>query len=264
MKANIYISFFLFSISGYAQQEWGLVKTIPIEEQVSSFSIDPEGRIYLGSRFGNLQRLKPNGEKDEYFSGIANSEISFIEAWNKFKVFLFFRDLQKFSLLDRFNTTPIEYDLSAFNIEYAWLAAPGIDNSIWILSTDFNELRKYNIQTKQLIFNTPLSIDVNQATHIRAYQNLLIISDESKGFYIFDLFGNLLRTIEAKGIRYFQILDGKIIYLQNEEVKSLDPFNLITAKQIKAPKGAFEGVLISGENYFFIKGSEIKIYRMKM
>ena len=45
---------------------------------------------------------------------------------------------------------PVKYLTNTFQEEMAQLCTPGVDNSIWVLSTEYNELSKFNIQTRQL------------------------------------------------------------------------------------------------------------------
>lgn len=264
MKAKLYLYFLLASGLSYGQ-EWKQIGSVDLKESVSAISVDPDGMAYLGTTEGNLQRLTPSGQQDEYFSAIANSPLTLIEAWNKFKLFLFFRDLQKITFLNRFATTPVVYDLETFDMGYAWLVTPGVDNSIWVLSSNFNELRKYNIQTKQLILTVPLTVDLHQAVHMRAYQNLLIISDKGRGLYLFDQFGNLLQTIDAVGVGYFQIQNGKIIYMQGGSIHLLDPFHSTRIEKVSIPEGAsFEQLLVVGQSYFFVGKNKIMIYRREL
>lgn len=250
-----------FTIANFCfAQEWKLVRSIESTETISAASIDPDGQVYLGTEPGRLQRLEPSSDTGESFSDAGNSEVTLIEAWNRFKVFLFFRDQQKIIFLDRFSTKPISYELSAFNINYAWLTTPGVDNSIWIVSTNYNELRKYNLQTRQQLMSAPLDVDISEITHIRAYQNLLIISDKLQGLLIFDQYGNLLKQEEIPGIEYFQIDAGKLVFLAQDNVHILDPFDTSEHQKIKAPEGAFTKVIVSGNDHYFIARAKILIY----
>lgn len=263
MKTSIVIIAVIFAFTSRAQ-DWQLVHTIDLKKTIASFSLDGEGKIYLGTAQGDLYRYLVSGVEDIHFSDIANSPVTTVEAWNRMKIFLFFRDIQKVSLLDRFTTTPANYELHSFQSDLAWLTAPGQDNSIWVLSSTYNELRKYNIQTKELILATPLSISLKNARHLQTYQNLVIISDEAEGLYLFDQYGNYLDSLKLAGIRHFYLQKGKLTALVKDEIISLDPFDLKASYEtIKAPSGAFNGVLISRDFFFFIQKTSVKVYQKK-
>lgn len=264
MKTSGFLFICLISFHLADGQDWLLLKTMDLKDEITSYSTDNEFRVYTGNAHGDLTRYNPAGLEEEHYSDIANSSLTLIEAWNRLKVFLFFRDQQKISILDRFGTTPVDYELRDFDLGYAWLVAPGVDNSIWTLSTDYNELRKYEVQSKQLILSTPLHLDVSKASHMRAYQNLLIISDREKGLYFFDQFGTLLYEYPGEGIAYFQVADDMLYFLQAGHLVKLDPFNLKNEEKIKAPEGAFEVVIASENRYFFIKKSKAFIYTLAL
>lgn len=236
-------------------------KNIPINEEITTASIDQEGKIYLGTVAGNLHRFSPDGEESEFFSAIANFPITSLTTWNRLKFFIFFRDPQTFYYLDRFNTLSNTYNLSQYESSLAWLCTPGVDNSIWTLNIGYNELRKYNEQTRQLQLSTPLSIDLNTATQMRAYQNLLIISDSKQGLYFFDQYANLLQQVSITGINCFQVQDKQLIFFADGFIYSVDAFEPQKIEKIKAPNGAFIAGFRSGGHYIFIGEKVIQVYR---
>lgn len=242
-------------------QEWSLVKTITQNENITAQSIDPEGRLYIGTSNGNLYRYDQDGSESEFYSSQGNFPVTQVSAWNRFKVFLFFRDPQQFLFLDRFNTTPISYELAGYQAELVTLCTPGTDNSVWTLSAGYHELRKYNTQNKQPITTTPLQADLHTATYMRAYQNLLIISDPRTGLYFFDQYGNLLVKSPWLGVDYFQIWGNQLIFLEGSEIILMDAFAPGKVQKIKAPQGGFLRVLKSEDRFYFIKENTVYIYR---
>ena len=253
--------FFLFSSLSVLGQDWEVIDTLVINEKITSYSIDSQDQIYIGTSSGNLHRFNKDGTESEFYCAIANFPVTSLAAWNRLKVFVFYKSPQEFYYLDRFNTFSNSYDLSEYSSELINECTPGVDNSLWVLSSSYNELRKYNLQTKQLIFATPLDIDVENVTHMRAFQNLVLISDRDEGLYLFDQFGNILTQLEISGIEHFQIGAGSIVFLCDEGIVSLDPFQPSSYETIKAPSGAFKGFLKSDTNYFLIRSSDVLVYR---
>lgn len=241
-------------------QDWYVKDTLEFHENITSYSIDPDNRIYIGTSSGSLFRYESTGKESDYYSGIANFEVTSISAWNRFRVFVFFEKPQAFYVLDRFNTISNTYELSEYSDGLISQCTPGVDNSLWALSTSYNELRKYNQHNKQLLFSNPLKINVSQVSHMRAFQNLLIISERTEGIKIFDQFGNLLTEINIPEVDHFQILGGKLVFYSQNQIYSMNPFSPKGYETVKAPKGAFTGVLKSEEDYFFFQRNRVLIF----
>ena len=259
-RIGLFIVSLTFTILVSAQ-EWEVIDTISLNERISTYSIDNQNQLYLGTTSGNLFRYDETGDQSEFYSAIANFKLTSVEAWNRMKVFLFYRNPQEYYFLDRFNTLSNSYDISDYSAELVYKCTPGIDNSLWVLTSSYNELRKYNLQTKQLLFANPLDIDVKNITHIRAYRNLLLISDREAGLYIFDQFGNLLTELPYTNIDHFQIKSGRLLFKCAEGVVSLDPFNPRDTKTTKAPEGAFTGMLVGDSLYFFMQKDRALVFR---
>lgn len=261
MKAKISIFFILLS-SLLQAQDWNLLGSIDPKKQISSISIDNKGLIYAGLSNGNIIRYTRDGEEEEYFSVLNNSSVTTIQAWNRLKVFSFFRDQQTVSVLDRFTTTPKNIELRDLGLSYAWLFAPGVDNSYWALSTELKELVKYDDQNLNVLFRLPLKSDINidKANFLRAYKNLLIVVDEKSGIWVFDQYGNLHGKITEQGIRHIEIKEDLIYTTNGSEYLEIDPFKLAIVSRKKAPKGAFWSVVISGDNYIFFSENKGMIY----
>ncbi|MFY0600295.1 MAG: hypothetical protein JXR03_11550 [Cyclobacteriaceae bacterium] len=245
-------------------QDWQLVKKIDPKEGITSISIDTKNYFYLGTTEGNIIRYDDNGEEDEYFSNLNSSHVTNIQAWNRLKVFVFFRDQQSISILDRFTTTPKNIDLKDIGLQYAWLFSPGIDNSYWALSTELKELIKYDDQNLNILFRIPLKNDINleEASFIRAYKNLLILVDLKSGIWVFDQYGDFKGNIEETNIHHIQIVNNLIHASSESEYLVIDPFELKVLERKKAPKGAFWSVVTSGDRYIFFSKSEVAIYKL--
>ncbi len=255
------LSFFYLSLFHAQSQVWEEEDSISVPYQIASFAIDQEGKIYLGSVEGDIYRYDENGKEDKLFSGINYSKASIIEPWNRLKLFIFYRENQLIVYMDRFITSPTEYLLNELNVGFVNLATPGVDNSFWLVESSFNELRKY--KEKELIFNTPLkNIDTREATHIRAYQNLLILLNPQFGFYFFDQFGNSLTELPLKGCEYFHISNGTVLTYNGNEVISFDPNQPFQMQKAKAPEGNYKGVLKMDKSYYFILQQGIVKYSL--
>lgn len=261
MKNSISIVVILVSFNALAQN-WQLIDSIEVNKTISAVAVDSKGHYYIGTEDGSITRYDLNDEEDEYFSELNNSSVTNIQAWNRMKVFSFFREQQTVAILDRFTTTPKNISLADLNLQYAWLFAPGVDNSFWALRTELKELVKYDDQNLNVLSRIPLQdeIKINNACFVRAFKNLLILVDEKSGFWIFDQYGDYKGRIAEKGIKHMEITNGLIVSYNGSEFLEIDPFELQVATRKKAPAGAFWAVVTSGDRYVFIQKNAIKIY----
>lgn len=256
--------FFISSLwfSGYAQS-WIITDSVEIEQRISAFAIDQNSMIYLGTEAGNILRFDERGNLDQLFSEINYSSVTIIEPWNRLKVFLFFRENQVMVFLDRFSTYTNETRLNSLDVGFGKLATIGVDNSFWVLESYTNELRKYST-TGSLIFSTPLgNLDLENASHIRSYKNLLIILDAKKGVFLFDQFGNLIAQLAIEGARYFHLHKGRIITYDGKQIIEFNPFKPSEIIRIEGPSDQFIGLLKSEDKYFFIKKHRIYHFILK-
>ena len=251
---------FTFSVSA---QEWHKVDSLVLPYKISSYAIDQEGKIYLGSHDGDIFRYGPDGKEDKVYSGINFSSVTTIEPWNRLKLFLFYRENQTIVYLDRFVATATSYQLGNLGTGFNSLATIGVDNSFWVLESGNGELRKYS-NNKNLIFATPINtINLVQASHIRAFQNLVILLDSSSGFHLFDQFGNPISTVSVIGADYFHIFNKQVITYDGKQVIEFDPFNPSTITGIVGPKEKYLGVLKSKDHYLFIQENRVVKYQLK-
>ncbi|WP_258103886.1 hypothetical protein [Marinoscillum sp. MHG1-6] len=262
MKTNLTIAL-LFSVFACNAQSWELIKKIPLDQEISTVSVDSKGMSYVGTTQGNIIRYDSLGQEDEYFSQLNNSTVSIIQAWNRLKVFSFFREQQSISILDRFTATPRNVNLRDFGLQYASLFAPGVDNSYWALSTEFKELIKYDDQNLNVLFRIvlPSNMALTEATYLRAFKNLLILTDQASGLWFFDQYGVLQGNVNISGSSEVQIHENQVIVFDGSQITYINPFTLEIIGRRKAPKGAFRSVVIIGTRYFFFTRNTIEIYQ---
>ena len=262
LKVSLLLTFYFSFSFTLSAQEWHLEKMTEVPYQISACAIDQEGKMYLGSTDGNIYRYDSAGIEEQIFSNVNLSAVTLIEPWNRLKLFSFFRENQIIQILNRFVTKPTEYFIQDLGVEFSSLATPGIDNSFWVHSSNFNELRKYN--GSQLVFSTPLSdIHIPEPVHLLAYQNLIILLDAKTGFYFFDQFGNLAYSLPIQDAKYFQIYKEKIYLYADHHIMIFDPYFIDKIEKIEAPDEPFTAVLRSDNRFIFLKETAFSFYKLK-
>ncbi len=263
LKVKLSIGIILLSALTAFAQRWEKVDSLSVPFNIASYALDQDGKIYLGTTDGDIFRYDQDRSEDKVFSGINYSYVTTIEPWNRLKLFLFYRENQTIVYLDRFVATATTYQLSNLDIGFASLATIGVDNSFWVLETASGELRKY-ANNKSLIFTTPISmINLENVSHMRAYQNLVIILDATSGFFIFDQFGNMVTEVPIVGSNYFQVFEKKIIAFDGEQIIEFDPFKPSNITRVDGPGGEYQGVLKNAEGYHFIQDQHVVTFSLK-
>ncbi len=235
-----------------AQEESG--KKIVLKQQPSAYSSDSESNIYLGFDNGTLRKLDSNGVELQTHSLPNQSSITLIEAQNNRRIFIFYRDIQQVTILDRFSTVPKQYRLIEFDIYLANMACPAQDGSIWIVENNPPVLKKIDLLRKSTIHEAQPDIG-DSIRFMRSYQNLLFIADET-GLKTLDQFGNLINTYDMSGLTYIQPWKGQLYTLSNDKLLTVDPYTSLVLKEVELPFEDVKGVLnlltksvVIGENY---------------
>jgi hypothetical protein len=242
-------------------QEWTFIKSVKLEAPIVSSSMDAQYFLYLADQSGTLGKYDSLGNLLEIYSDMGNMPITTIEAWNRLKIFIYTSSNQQFLFLDRFNTTPVKYELRDFDNSLVSLCTPGVDNSLWVLNTDYNELRKYDLQTRRLISSNPQNQVLAEASYMRAYKNQLIISTPQSGLYFYDQFGNYQMQSQELGAISFQIVKDEIQFIRDGEILKLNRFTGKTIDIAAVPETNCIAFYQLGNRYIFIKKNELLIYK---
>lgn len=254
------------SLPLYSQNNsWNLVKSI--STSVQKVSIDPYFNFYTADKNGNVFKYDSLGNQLLGFSPSKKADVTLLEAWRTLNIFIFYRDLQEYNILDRFLTTSNgnysftpEGDLIERNIGFARLATLAADNNLWIFDDQDFSIKKYNPVTEQVIIHSSLDLilDPNyyDLTYVREYQNLLFIADKNSGILVFDNLGNYKTKFPFTGVSYFNFIGNQMYFIFN---KQLVVYDIYTAKQVIVPlpnPGSKDYIFaLAGNNryYFFTK-----------
>lgn len=256
LKGSATLLFSLILSSVYSQV-WIKSDSIILNQEISAYALDQKHDLYLGMVNGTILRFDSIWQQKPPFSEINYASVTTIEPWNRLKTLLYYRENQVIVFLNRFSTYTNEMSLIDLGVSFGKLGTLGVDNSFWILESNKNELRKYTI-SGSLDFVTPMgSMDLANASHMRAYKNLLIILDANNGFFFFDQFGNPLSQLSITGAHYFQIIENRIVTYNGEDIIHFDLFRPTEISKIKGPEEDFMGVLKSNDTYLFLQESQV-------
>ena len=225
----IFIPFFLLFIFSSKAQQLSILKT-KNTNSISCVSIDRNGKFFIGDGKGNITQYDSLGTPLLSFSPTDLSTPEIIEAWRTMNIFIFYKELQRFILLDRFLTSNSTVTFNSTAVGFARVASISQDNMIWLFDDIDFTLKKYDPISEKNILQTPLDLLLNTQDYtilfIREYQNLVFIADKNEGVLVFDNLGNYKKKISIKNISYFNFLNDEIYFVQNNQIYFLNIYSL--------------------------------------
>ncbi|QSE97453.1 NHL repeat-containing protein [Fulvivirga lutea] len=253
MKVNITLC--LLSICSCAFGQFIFTDSIRVEN-IDKMSIDRVGSVYLGDELGNVYKYNQNLQYESEFSPLRKGNISVLEAWNPLRIVVSYSDLQEVVYLDRFLVSENRFNLTIAS-SFVGIAAPSMDNNLWLVDFSKFSLIKYNQSFNQIEIERPFDLLLDpenyEITHIREYQNLLFISDKKSGILVFDNLGNYLYTIKALGIENFSFYGNSILFISKSYVHEID---LYTNKEKKWKAGSNLIMLVKNKEFYYLLGKK--------
>src|SRR5436190_8871392 len=112
---NLHITFLItaaigsliFSSFNFTKHNWTLVKSFKTSP-IQKVSIDRQNSFFVVDDKGNLFKYDSLGNLSLSFSPQKRADIALVEAWRTVNIFIFYRDLQEYNILDRFLTSPTQ------------------------------------------------------------------------------------------------------------------------------------------------------------
>ena len=267
MKATILLlSLELLFYTQIKAQGLNLIKEVKITTPIA-VSLDRYGNIYSGDERGNVYKFDSTGTPVSNFSAQKVASISAIEAWQTLHVFVFYRDTQEFTTLNRFLTpltlsTPINPEV----IGFARAATLGMNENLWVFDdTDFS-LKKYELSSQSLSLHTPLSLLLSPSEYsinfMREYQNMVFINDKNSGILVFDNLGNYKKKLPFAGLNYFGFSGNNLYFLQEGKIQLFDLYHF-SEKSINLPsKYSYLFALLSENKLILFTKNSFQIYQV--
>ncbi len=261
---TVFLIFTLLFFTREADKKLQLIREIKINTP-SKASIDRAGNIYVVDNTDQLYRFDPIGEFQLDYSPPKPAEITLMEAWQGLRIFLFFRDLQEYSFLNRYLANQ-QGNYSFINIGFVEMAAPSYDNNIWLIDQVDFSMKKYDIFKQETLSTTPFDLLLNpeqyEITFIKEYQNKVYVGDRNSGILLFDNFGNFIRKYSQPGLNSFNFYKDIIYFIDNGKIILINLYN-DDHQEITLPKeGPYHHVLIFEERYYLFTDSSMQIYKL--
>ncbi|KOY85942.1 hypothetical protein AD998_07115 [bacterium 336/3] len=212
---RIFFFFVLLKAEVFAQNI-NLIKTVQIPF-VQNVSMDFYGNIYVADSQGNLTQYNEKGDSLKRFAPEQVANLHSLEAWKGLEILLFYRDLQRYTWLNRF-LVPLEtQNLDSEKIGFARLLTYANDGNLWLFDEQDFSLKKYQTNTNTVHIKTPCDLIFNPKIYslsfLREYQNQVFLVDSNSGIFIFDNFGNYKKNLQISNINFISFVKDDIAYI---------------------------------------------------
>lgn len=264
MRARIVILLLLYTI-GVGLRGQTLEKTgsfhIPFEVEVAS--IDQQGYLYFASKEGVIEKYNKAGELQYHYSPQKKASPSLLEAWQGLRVFVYYQAFQEYLFLNRFLVDSERFNLQRFEIsQFSGLATISGDNNLWLVDSNTLTLTKVDLESGEVLLQNQLSLSLSvsniRPSFIREYQNLLFISDENNGIFIFDNLGNYIEDLSSSNTSFFTFNKNNLILTQSNKIILIDIYSK-TKREISTANLSYEKVFMENNQFFALSGNRVDI-----
>ena len=256
----VLISMVLCSFSG---NEYKLIQTI--NQKADYFTTDHLGNIY----FINGNEIVKYNSSGNYFSRFSNKQlgnISYVDVTNPLKIVLLYRDFSQLLFLDNMlGETSSKIHLQDMQLEQTTLACGSYNNGIWLYNPINFELTRFNqefVQTHQALFINQLAGTTVNPDFMLESGDFLYLNNPGSGIMVFDIFGTYYKTIPLKGLHTFQVIEDKIFYYNQGEMKT---YHLKTMEEAKigVPDTSARQVRFGKDRLYSLDNNGLSIFSIR-
>jgi hypothetical protein len=187
------------------------------------YTIISSHEIAISDKLGNIYVVKKD-ELIKYKDGLAIKvfskktlgPISSLDVSNPLRLLLFYKNSNKITFLDnQLSENSGIIDLFQLLNVSPLLLCNSSNNQFWLFDQNNTELLKVkldlSISNRTGNLNNQIESNINPNA-MREINNQLFLNDPSKGVFIFDYFGTLIKKIPIKNVAQFDVVNNELIY----------------------------------------------------
>ena len=243
-----------------------LLSDYDINANIKIAEIDNLGRIYVVTDKNILINYRPDFKEMYRHANTKSGAISSIDVSNPLKITVFYDNFNKIKIFDNTLTQITEMNLSEKFSDITACASSN-DGTYWVYDPTQFKLLKINENAEVLLETSNINdfgMQDISITDIREKSNFVLLTDRTKGFYVFDNLGQYAFHVPAIDILSFQF-DGKnIIYYTKEGLKfySLifkETHEITLPNDVKIDGCKF--VIYHDQDFYVVYNKGIKLFR---
>jgi hypothetical protein len=221
-------------------------------EQVTDFTVDNLGNLYIVNSTGQIKKMGPAGDSIAVFNNVRQyGKLYLMDVTNPLRVLLYYRDFGTIVVLDRFLNTRATIDLRKQQLFQVNAIGQSYDNNIWVYDELESKLKRVGEDGRVIDQSTDfrLIVDTAPSPQFIVDQNRLVyLYDSLKGVYLFDYYGAFKNRIQLKGWTDFTVIgnamfgrDANVLYRYEQGTLNLQnypiPLAMRDAQKIKITPG---------------------------
>lgn len=211
------ISLFFASVACLPLHAQSLRFVSKIATGVVSVAKAGDGSILLNKSLAVEKYNLDSGFVTHSFSALSQGEVTWIDAKNRFKIFLFSAPYQQICYLDnRLTVLSEQKSLSALTQSQIQCICASFNDGFWMYEPMCSCLKRINKEGKIAVTTDFLPMFVFDTlfrpVQLLECKNNLLALDSNYGLLFFDLFGNFIRPFPVKGCQYITE-SGKMVFL---------------------------------------------------
>lgn len=263
----ILLFLFVFRISySQADSSFHLVKTIKAD--ITDFTADNLGNIFLLNSGNQLKKLNNNGDSVGIFNDVKRyGKLYSIDVTNPLKILLYYKSFATIVVLDRFLNIQNTIDLRKQNIFSVIAVGQSFDNNLWVFDEQDAKLKKIGEDGKvlnetvdfRLLFDT-----IPSPTQIFDQDRFVYLYDSLKGIYVFDYYGALKNNLHYTGLKNVQVIGKTIFGIKNNQFFTFtigDIQEKLFALPVKEEET--QKIIINPSGLYTLNNNELHIYRFR-
>ena len=266
------ISVLLFMVGGFfscAVKKATVTDDSPkfkIPVALKSAEVDNLGKLYVVDSRNHLINYDVDGKELFRFATSKSGNITTVDVTDPLRTVVFYDDFNQVKILDNTLTVVSELDLSD---KFADITACGASNDghLWIFDPVQFRLIKIKTSGEKILE----SVNVNdvgmvgvQIRYIREKNNVVLLCDPQKGFYVFDNLGQYIFHQEVSDVKAFQFDGRNITYYTPTGLKR---YNLVRKERqligfpLEMKAEGLQYIYYQGGDYYEINAKGINILR---
>ncbi len=254
------------SISLQAQSRPTVFREVAeIECSARYFTSDKVQHCYLVSSANEVTQYNSKGEALFRYSNNQLGELSLIDATNPFSSILYYPDFLTIITLDRTMNETGEFSFMDLGMDNIKAVGTANDNNLWIYDEAAFQLKKINRSGEILFESDNIAMLLGktlQANFLIAREDQVYVNDPEQGIFVFNTYGQYQKTLDFKGLQYFQIVNNQLIFQENGKLYTFHLDSLLT-NSLPLPEGvsASAQIRLEKDHLFILEKDRLKIFR---
>lgn len=256
------------AIQTNAQQDSAFTLFKTIKTDITDFTVDNLGNIYLISSSNQLKKLNSNGDSAGVFNDVKKyGKLYSVDVTNPLKMLLYYKSFVTIVVLDRFLNIQNTIDLRKQNIFSVKAVGQSFDNNLWIFDEQDAKLKKIGEDGKvmnETVDFRMLFDSIPSPTQIFDQDRYVYLYDSTKGMFIFDYYGSLKNHLHYTGLKNVHVIGKTIFGVKDNQFFSFT-MGEIQEKlfQLPAQDSEAKKMMINSTGLYILNNNELRVYRFR-